>query len=111
VLFVALSMVLPMALGEGLLPAVLAFLIGGTLLGFYTLALAIIGDDIKPADLAGVNAAFLITYNLGGGIGPLIAGVAMTANPVIGFVAAVAGTVIVSGLVAGVAAMRLRSAG
>jgi MFS family permease len=67
-------------------PGIIAFLIGGAVLGFYASALAIIGDDVAPRDLAAANAAFLVMYQLGGIAGPVAAGVAMTWAPATGFV-------------------------
>ena len=64
------------------------------MLGFYTVGLAIIGDDVAPRDLASANAAFLVMYQVGGMIGPTAAGAAMTIAPVGGFVATVSAIVI-----------------
>lgn len=94
--FVMLSVALPWALGASLFAPAIAFVLGGVVLGFYTVGLAIIGDDVAPRDLASANAAFLVMYQVGGMIGPTVAGAAMSISPVGGFVAAVSAIVIVS---------------
>ena len=97
--FIVLSLLLPWALTEpGIAPA-MAFGIGGVILGFYTVGLSIIGEQVTARDIAAVNAAFLIMYQLGSILGPLVAGVAMTAEPVLGFIATVSGLMIGSALV------------
>jgi hypothetical protein len=73
------------------------FLIGGMILGFYALGLAIVGERIGAADLAAVNAAFIVMYQAGALVGPIISGIAMTEKPVHGFVATVVGLTVVSG--------------
>lgn len=86
VAFIILVLGLPWALPVPAAANVLVFLLGGVILGFYTLGLAIVGERIAPDDLASVNAAFLVMYQAGSIIGPLAAGVAMTVSPVPGFV-------------------------
>ena len=93
--FIVLSLALPWALGASLFAAGVAFALGGIVLGFYTIGLAIIGDEVSPRDLASANAAFLVMYQIGGMIGPAAAGAAMTVAPVGGFVAAVSAIVLV----------------
>lgn len=78
---------LPSLLAMPLVAGIVAFILGGIVLGFYTSSLAIIGEEVGPQDLAAANAAFLVMYQLGGMIGPAAAGVAMTWVPAIGFVA------------------------
>ena len=64
---------------------IVAFLIGGVILGFYTVGLAIIGERVGANDLAAANAAFLVMYQAGAIVGPIVAGIAMTTSPVTGF--------------------------
>lgn len=92
--FVLLSVALPWALAASWFAPAIAFVLGGVVLGFYTVGLAIIGDDVAPRDLASANAAFLVMYQVGGMIGPTAAGAAMTIAPVGGFVATVSAIVI-----------------
>ncbi len=97
--FIALSLLLPWAMTSALAAPVTAFVLGGVMLGFYTLGLAIVGAEVKLSDLAAANAAFLIMYQLGAILGPVAAGVAMTASPVTGFIATVCVLMILTGLI------------
>jgi hypothetical protein len=47
--------------------------------GIYVLALALMGERFKGASLAGANAAFILTYEVGAMVGPPTAGVAIWA--------------------------------
>jgi len=57
-LFVLLEVSLEIAMVAGLV----TFVIGGLILGVYTLGLGIIGDRVPRARLASANAAFLVLY-------------------------------------------------
>ena len=70
----ALTAALPWALADTLAASLTAFLIGGVILGFYTLGLAIIGEESSVAELATANAAFLLMYQAGAILGPAIGG-------------------------------------
>jgi MFS family permease len=96
--FICLVLILPMVLMKPGLAAVVVFLLGGVILGFYTLGLAIVGERVGANDLAAANAAFLIMYQGGSIVGPLAAGAAMTVAPVTGFVTTMVGLMIVCGL-------------
>jgi MFS family permease len=87
VAFIVLVLMLPMALTTPVVSGVVVFLLGGVILGFYTLGLAVVGERVGAVDLAAANAAFLVMYQAGAILGPLAAGVAMTVSPVVGFVA------------------------
>ena len=63
--FIALSLAMPVSLCHPWAAAATAFLLGGVILGFYTLGLAIVGEEVKAADLAPANAAFLVMYQIG----------------------------------------------
>lgn len=76
----------PMGLTGGEMAYAIAFLLGGVVLGFYTVGLAIVGEEVEARDLAAANAAFLVMYQLGAIVGPAAAGLAMTRAPVEGFV-------------------------
>lgn len=98
--FIALSLMLPAAIAANAtgLPAVsdfvpgaapayaIAFMLGGVVLGFYTVGLAIVGEEVETRDLAAANAAFLVMYQLGAIVGPAAGGAAMSIAPVEGFV-------------------------
>ena len=99
IVFIVLALALPMALTTPLAAIVVAFLIGGVILGFYTVGLAIIGEHVGAHDLAAANAAFLVMYQAGAIVGPFVAGIAMTTSPVTGFVATVVTLMAVSGIV------------
>lgn len=88
--FILLMLPLPLLITAPFASSVIAFLLGGVILGFYAVSLAIIGERVPPKDLAAVNAAFLVMYQAGAISGPLAAGIAMTASPVVGFVATLA---------------------
>lgn len=88
--FVVTALLLPVALPHPLASSALVFFLGGIVLGFYTLALAIIGERVPAGALAAANAAFLIMYQLGAITGPILAGIAMTVSPVVGFVLTIA---------------------
>jgi MFS family permease len=96
-LFIVFSLLLPCALTNSAAAFAVMFLIGGVILGFYALGLAIIGERISPGDLAAVNAAFIVMYQAGALLGPIISGIAMTEQPVQGFVATIVGLTILSG--------------
>jgi MFS family permease len=85
--FVVLVLVLPAALGTTAAQRVAVFLLGGVILGFYTLGLSIVGERVSGQDLAPANAAFIVMYQAGAIFGPIASGIAMTASPVRGFVA------------------------
>ncbi len=89
VIFIGLSLLLPYALMSAFWAAVAAFLLGGVILGFYTLGLVIVGEQVAPSKLAAANVAFLVMYQIGGIAGPVASGAAMTISPVSGFVTTV----------------------
>jgi MFS family permease len=89
---------MPKALASSTVALVVAFLLGGVILAFYALGLAIVGERVAPANLAAANTAFIVTYQGGGLLGPVAAGIAMTNSPVNGFVATMVVLMIVSGL-------------
>lgn len=100
--FIALSFALIPALNAGLTAYVVAFLLGGTTLAFYTIGLAIIGERVPHGELAAANAAFLVFYQAGAIIGPMLAGVAMSFDAITGFVVAVTGLMLLAIILLGV---------
>jgi MFS family permease len=73
-------------LGQMLVPAVVAVpgllwpllvLLGGLMGGLYTLALTLVGERFRGADLTRANTAFVMTFQLGAIAGPPYAGAAM----------------------------------
>jgi len=97
IFFIGLALALPFALGDPFTGLVTAFLIGGVILAFYALGLAIIGERLTGNELTAANAGFIIMYQLGGLIGPLFAGIAMTDNAIQGFIVIVIVTMVISG--------------
>ncbi len=61
----------------GLLRWPFLFLWGGSLGGFYTLSLTLVGRRFSPAELPAANAAFVIVYEIGGFLGPVATGFGM----------------------------------
>jgi MFS family permease len=58
------------------------FLYVGIASAFYTVGLALIGERVRPGQLASANAAFIFAYGFGSLVGPVTAGAAMDAfNP------------------------------
>lgn len=50
------------------------FVWGGSLGGFYTLSLTLLGRRFRGAALPGANAAFVVVYEVGGLMGPVLTG-------------------------------------
>ena len=71
------ALALPALLHAGPVLWVVLFLWGGTVIGIYTVAMAILGQSFRPAALAAASAAFVMLYETGGMVGPIIAGGAM----------------------------------
>jgi MFS family permease len=73
-----LGAALLVVVGSATLPlyAVL-FLWGGMATGIYPVALAMAGERFTGSDLVSVNAAMIMSYGLGGLIGPVLGGAAM----------------------------------
>jgi MFS family permease len=59
----------------------LLFLWGGTLYGFYSLGVALLGAEFAAADLPMANTVFVMVYCLGGVIGPSLGGLALDRWP------------------------------
>lgn len=73
----SLTLTVPAVVGHaGLLWPVL-LVHGGMSGGIYVLALALMGERFKGASLAGANAAFILTYELGAMAGPPTAGLSL----------------------------------
>jgi MFS family permease len=94
--FVGLSLLLPWALRDPVFALPVVFVLGGVILGFYTVGLSIIGEQVAAIDIAAANAAFLVMYQLGAILGPVASGAAMTVEPVFGFIVTMSGLMIVS---------------
>lgn len=76
-LSVAGALILPLVLHREPLLIGLVVLLGGVVLGFYTVGLALLGQRFRAVDLAVANAAFIMFYEAGSFLGPGVAGAAM----------------------------------
>jgi MFS family permease len=94
--FMILSMALPAALAHPLAAGSLAFVLGGVILGFYSVGLGLIGEEVAAEELASVNAAFIVLYQAGSIAGPIASGAAMSQAPVEGFVVSVVALMLIS---------------
>lgn len=84
----ASALLLPAALGHDTAVFALVFILGGFVLGFYTVGLALLGQRFRRADLAVANAVFILLYEAGTFAGPGLAGAAMDLWRTQGLVAA-----------------------
>jgi predicted MFS family arabinose efflux permease len=55
----------------------LLLLWGGTMYGFYTQGIALLGESYPHAKLADANTVFVVVYCAGGIVGPSLGGLAM----------------------------------
>jgi MFS family permease len=76
------AVALPFLVGAGSPFWIMLFLWGGLYAGIYTLALILVGQRFRGAELATANAAFGLFWGIGSLSGPLLGGAAMAAwNP------------------------------
>ena len=71
------ALLLPLAIGQPVLQWPLLIVWGAALGGFYTLGMIMMGQRFRGADLAAVNAAFVVMWGIGGISGPALSGAAM----------------------------------
>jgi len=69
----------------------LVFIWGGTLYAFYSQGVALLGDGFAEEELPSANTVFVMTYCLGGVIGPSAGGIAMDCWPAFGLQAMLSG--------------------
>ena len=68
--------------GRGSAPAYLAaFALGGVVVGFYAVGLTMLGERVPAGRLAVANVGFLVSYELGATVGPVLGGAAMDLWP------------------------------
>ena len=91
---------------DGILGIVAAVVIGGVIGGLWTLSLGVLGERFAGPDLAAMNVVMAMLYGLGSTVGPSLLGVAMSAWPPHGLMAAMAVACVA---VAGFALTRKRS--
>ena len=96
------------AIGPLLLPTLLPypvllwpllFVWGGTMYGFYTQGIALVGEIYPVHELAAANTAFVMVYCTGGLIGPSVGGLAMDLWPTNGFIMLVSSAALLLALV------------
>jgi MFS family permease len=75
----SLALMSPIVTGNNSLLWTALLVHGGMSGGIYVLALALMGERFKGASLAGANAAFILTYEIGAMAGPPVAGLAIWA--------------------------------
>lgn len=90
IIYAVLIVAFPWVLARPEFAPALIFVLGASVIGFYMLGLAMLGQEVEPSQLATANAAFILMYTTGGIVGPVMAGAAMTHAPMFGFVAATA---------------------
>ncbi len=97
--------ILALPAGDTVSHYILMVPLGGCLLAFYALGLALLGQRFLPVQLAVANATFILTYEIGSLSGPVLAGLAMDFGHPGGLLMVVAA---VCGLFAGIALWRGR---
>jgi len=85
-----LALALPLAGGHDLLALAVCFLLGGALIGYYALGLAILGESFAGSDLAVANAGFILLYEVGSITGPAVGGLLIDGFPLWGLPAPLA---------------------
>lgn len=63
--------------GGGFARYAAAFALGGVVVGFYGVGLTMLGERVPTAQLAVANAAFLMSYEAGATVGPVLGGAAI----------------------------------
>ncbi len=68
--------------GTGGVPAYLAaFALGGVVVAFYAVGLTMLGERVPTGQLVVANAGFLVSYEVGATVGPVLGGAAMDLWP------------------------------
>jgi MFS family permease len=73
----ATATLMALAIGSAAGALLAAFVLGGTVMGFYAVGLALLGERVPVERLALANAAFLMAYEGGATVGPVVGGAAM----------------------------------
>jgi MFS family permease len=89
-LVVAASLVMPLAIAHSPWNFLFMFFFGAVLSGIYTVALVVIGEQFRGADLASASALFGVMWGAGAVLGPQIGGVAYDYFPLSGIPLAIA---------------------
>lgn len=84
------AVLLPLAFDHAAVLWPLLFVWGGMVVGLYTVGLALVGERFHAGALASASAAFIMIYEAGSLVGPVVAGAAMDAIGVAGLPAVLA---------------------
>jgi|GEM_PF-379014 MFS family permease len=76
-----LGLALAVGLGTPGVATVTVTLLGGVVMGFYTVGLTLLGEQVRPHRMVAANAAFLVAYEAGATVGPVAAGAALDRWP------------------------------
>jgi len=71
------ALLMPLAIGNWYMAAVVMFIWGGSVAALYTVGLAHLGSQLSGRDLASANAAFVFCYGAGMTLGPQAMGLGM----------------------------------
>lgn len=74
---IACAAALPLAVADRVALWAVLFLWGGSVFAIYAVALGMLGAAFDASQIVAANAAFIVIYNLGGSLGPLVTGGAM----------------------------------
>jgi MFS family permease len=99
---------LPFVLMDPLWRWILLFVWGGVMGGIYTCGLALVGQRFKRDELAGANATFIFTYEVGTLTGPVVGGLAMSLWDPNGLIVVTVGAGILFAIVATARHIRMR---
>ena len=99
---------LPFFLMDPIWRWILLFLWGGIMGGIYTCGLALVGQRFKKDELAGANATFIFTYEVGTLAGPVIGGFAMSVWDPNGLLVVTVGAGVLFAILATVRHIRMR---
>lgn len=77
IVFVGIPIAVPFILNLGLVFWPVLFIWGGASMGIYTVGLTMLGERFELTQLAGANAVFVMIYEIGSLIGPVLAGAGM----------------------------------
>jgi MFS family permease len=99
---------LPFFLMDPIWRWILLFLWGGIMGGIYTCGLALVGQRFQKDELAGANATFIFTYEVGTLAGPVVGGFAMSLWDPNGLLVVTVGAGVLFALLATVRHIRMR---
>jgi predicted MFS family arabinose efflux permease len=102
------TVALPFVLMDPIWRWILLFVWGGVMGGIYTCGLALVGQRFKRDELAGANATFIFTYEVGTLTGPVVGGLAMSVWDPNGLIVVTVGAGILFAILATARHIRMR---